>query len=481
MAKVKFAFKPHKLQQDIIDHVQGTVKNEQGLAYRILLAVLGRQFGKSWVARYLLMDAAIVNSKTCMWIAPTIPTARQHWNELVKIIEASNLPVKKLSQAAKEIHFKGGGMIQIRSAIEPDNLRGASIDLLVLDEAAFFRNGEYVFWSVCVPMITASGGKILITTTPNGQNWLYKLFQDAEKDKTGYYKTWHFPSTASPIQDAKMLEMLKNTMSSRKWREEFMAEFLADGGGVFHRVDEAAVLDGYVEPLPDHTYIMGIDIGKNNDPTCVTVIDKYDRQQVYGERFTEMGTIATVKRVIELFDIWQPKTAYIEKNGVGEHLVSLIRAVMRGDTESTVMDLLNLETDETGSELIKGVRLQTVHMTNDKKRDAVERLAADIEYGRLKLLSPETKYGKVQISEMSTFVAKHTANNLSLTYQGINDGVHDDTISALYLAYMGVPKPKKWKMPKRAKDSSRKSFRNLKGKNLNARRNSVHTPNRFRT
>lgn len=449
LARVEFAFEPYELQQEIIDYLEGVLRNKQGDEYRFLVAALGRQSGKSWLAKYVLLDKAINQDGICMWVAPTIPTARGHWDALVKFVRNSGLEkagYAKINQTAKDIKFIDGGYISVRSAVEPDNLRGASLDLLVLDEAAFYRNGSYVWWSVCFPMVTATGGKVLFTTTPNGRNWVYDLFKMGQNEDNPYYKSWNVPSVASPYQDEALLAETKRHMPSLQWREEFEAEFLADGGGVFAEVERAAVVPIQYDPITDadlERYVAGIDIGYRGDYTVFTVIDTLTRQQVFIERFTNIGTIRTMKRIIELLDLWQPHVTHIESNG-NINFVDMLRLVVSGEDISDIIHTINDTVDEEDVEdlstSIGKHKIKALHMDNDIKRELVERVAADIEYRRLQILSENCDVGEIQISEMSTYERKPTASGMKITYNAA-EGSHDDCISALYLAYKGVPKP----------------------------------------
>lgn len=453
--KVKFSFNPYPLQREIIDHLDGKIKNKQGEPFRFFVAALGRQSGKSWLARYTLLDRAVNRRQTCMWIAPAISSARNHWNKLVQLIKKSKIPTIRISQAAKEILFHGGGSISVRSAIEPDNLRGDSLDYAVLDEAAFFRDGEYVWWQVVLPMLTATRGVALFTTTPNGRNWLYQLFKNGKDEDNDYYKSWNVPSTASPYQDLKLLEDLRRTMPSLKWREEFLAEFLADGGGVFSGLEQAAVAELVGTPERGHEYIAAIDFGWSNDNNVFTVLDKFTRKQVFGTTFNNIGTVRTVKKLIELMDYWQPEITFIEKNGIGEALLGLIRDVLAGKDTEDLKDLLNQRTQEDPDDspledIVGGHKIRVIHMTNDIKREMIERLAADIEYSRFEILSEATPFGTTQLDEMSTFERKRTATGIA-TYGAI-EGAHDDCVMALALAYKGMPKAKKWKLPTNTKE-----------------------------
>lgn len=378
-----------------------------------------------------------------MWISPTISSARHHWQDLLIMIEESGLPVRSINKQSHEIHFHGGGFLSIRSAIEPDNIRGDSLDYIILDEAAFYRNGKYVWEAVCLPMITTSRGIMLMTTTPNGRNWVYDLYLEGQKEDSDLYKSWRMSSIDSPIQDVKTLRMIEKTMTKKRWREEFMAEFLADGGGVFSGVNAAATQEPINRPEAGHTYVAGIDITDSNDLCAFTVVDKYERKQVYGKVLDGVGTVNTVKELIKLIEHWQPEKTYIEKNGVGV-LGKIIKAILNGRVDEGILETLDFDPTEDGQLLEDEYRLKLVHMDNTKKREAVERLATDIEYGRLEILTDNSTYGFTQMNEMSVYEAKRTRSGLNVTY-GAEEGYHDDTISALYLAYMGVPRPKPFK------------------------------------
>lgn len=446
MAKIKFAFTPYPLQQEIIDHLDGKYLNKEGIKRRFFVVAIGRQAGKSWLAKYTILERAVNRRQRCMWVAPSIPTARGHWNELVDLIEKSGIPVKRLSQAAKEIQFADGGSISVRSAVEPDNLRGATLDFLVLDEAAFFRNGEYIWYSICLPMVTASQGDVLFTSTPNGRNWFWRLWNQGQNDNDPYYKSWRATSYASPYQDKRLLDELKKTMPEYQWLEEFMAEFLADSGGVFAGAEAAARIKRLVEPSNTSQYVAGIDFGFNHDATCFTVIDKNTREQVYGYRFFNRGTLPTIRKLIELLQYWQPETAYLERNGLGMPLFSLLQSGLRG---IPLTDDLLAEVDTSEEESFENRefktdwngRIRALFMTNEEKRILVETCAADIEYGRLRLLNEKDEYGEIQLSEMSTYRRIRSADGLTVKYEA-EEGSMDDTVSALYLACKGLPRPR---------------------------------------
>ncbi len=495
MARVKFAFTPYPLQQEVIDYMDGKITNQDGLAYRFFVLAIGRQAGKSWLAKYVLLERAINRRQKTLWVAPSIPTARSHWDDLVSLVENSGIPTKKISQAAKQIIFADGGSISVRSAVEPDNMRGLTVDCVVMDEAAFFRGGEYVWYSIILPMVTASRGVVLFTSTPNGRNWFYQIFNQGSDPGNKLYKSWRAPSTISPYQDPVLLEELRKTMPEYQWREEFLAEFLADGTGVFAGAEKAATVDMTFIPEAGHSYVAGIDFGFNHDATTFTVLDKYTGRQVFGKRFFNFGTAGTIRQLVQLLRIWKPEVTHLEKNGVGESLFEIMKSVLKGD--DNIPDILNIanvkptfangdDVDFTDQHAVHeywaeqeaekedsknymtewGGKLKAVHMDNRLKRELVEQLAADIEYGRLQTLKSDPgTYGETQLNEMSTYIRERTQSGLDITYNAA-EGSYDDTISALYLANKGRKRPKPFSKGLKGEGTRKNPF---KGRNRHLR------------
>lgn len=423
--KLDFSFMaPYPLQQEILDCTS-----------RFLIVAFGRQSGKSWLAKRYLLDEAGNKGKRCWWVAPTLPTAQDHWLDLLDLLEDSGIPVKAINKSTKTIRFLSGGSIRIRSADIPDNLRGGTLDVLVLDEAAFMV--EDVWYRILQPTITASRGKVMFLSSANGQNWFYRLFLLGKNDKFPDFKSWKMPSTDAPYQDHEMLEVIRQTVPDLVWREEYLCEFLADSGGVFTGLDKLPYQPMLFKPIKGHEYIAGIDWGMDGDFSIFTIGDKYERRQVFGVRFTAVDPVEQVTRFIELLDLWQPSIAYIETNGIGKPMYKMLK--------SRFVDR-NTESDDEDDYKTLGVRgrtkLRGVHVNNERKRKLVEDYAGAISWGRFVPLVRENEmdtlsFGAIQMSEMSTFLRKHTASGLEVTY-GAAEGYHDDCVSGGYLLYKGM-------------------------------------------
>lgn len=431
--KLQFSDKPYALQQEIIDAVNGKVLNKNGEPYRFFVAIIGRQAGKSWLARRLALDWACNKGKKVMWVSSSDKNARIHWNILHRQLTMSNIPVEAIRHQGREVLFHSGGSMQLRSALEGSNLRGDSVDLLILDESAYYQNGEALWYGELLPTVTATKGKVVFTTTPNGLNWMYDQYQLGQNPDEPFYISWRMPSSVSPYQDAEFIQSMKAKMPDRKWREEFNAEFISDGGGTFTGLTAVTNVKLLYNPVHGHKYICGIDIGFNTDNTAICLMDKFTREQVYGELFTDIGSSATIRRIVGILDKWKPEITVLEKNGVGVPFIASLKEAV-GDT--------NVEGLESDIISAGRHRIKPIVMGNKEKRDFVERLAVDIEYKRLSLLELKSEYGKVQHREMSEYERKRTSSGL-VTYGASSNNGHDDTVSALYLCYSAMPEFKK--------------------------------------
>ncbi len=102
---------------------------------RFKVVACGRRWGKTELGKTTILIQAWMENKRCWWLTPTRQMASQVWQDLKNSIA----PLKniRINETERRIDFPDGGMIALRSAHNPDNLRGEGLDLVLLDEAAF--------------------------------------------------------------------------------------------------------------------------------------------------------------------------------------------------------------------------------------------------------------------------------------------------------------------------------------------------------
>ena len=159
----------HKAQQQVAN---------SDARWKILCA--GRRFGKTRLGVQMCMDVALRGGRA-WWVAPTFSIARVGWRDIAASAKSFPREIEpNVSLANMQIDLHSGGSIAVRSADNPQRLRGEGLDFLVMDEAAFVK--PEVWQEVLRPTLTERKGSALFISTPIGRNnWFYDLWEQAEE------------------------------------------------------------------------------------------------------------------------------------------------------------------------------------------------------------------------------------------------------------------------------------------------------------
>jgi predicted phage terminase large subunit-like protein len=160
------------------------------------------------------------------WVAPNYPIAdRIIWPDLKRAL--SNAWSDK-SESDHYIQLPGGGSVTVKSADNPDSLRGAGLDGVVMDEAAFT---ERRVWSEVIrPMLADRNGWAMFLTSPNGCNWFYDLFHSAAASD---WQRWQRPTSDNPLIGPSELAAARRDVGPRIYAQEFEAKFTEEDGATF--------------------------------------------------------------------------------------------------------------------------------------------------------------------------------------------------------------------------------------------------------
>lgn len=317
---------PHIYQKEIID----SCLNE---SIFFTIAVVGRQFGKTCLAENMLVYWAINESdQKIMWISPTDSQAQKVQNEIVKaIIHTGVIKSNKKSKGDTEIRFINGSSIIFRSAASEDSLRGESIHYMILDEAAFIK--QTTVEGILLPMLNVIGKKCLFLTTPKGKNYIYEYFKNGQSTDPKYDKwdSMRYSTLDSPLANAELIQLFKDTLPDKLFRQEVLAEFV-DSSSVFNNIDELLNLTPLEVPLPDQKYWAGIDVGIINDATVVAIVNE-DGDLVKYYRMIDMEAPEIIKEIIRINNIWNFHNITIENNNQGIVLYQSLKRQLRNITD----------------------------------------------------------------------------------------------------------------------------------------------------
>ena len=342
-----------------------------------------------------------LNGGRVWWVAPTYPVSLFGWREVKSL--SRQIPGTEISESARCVTYRTGGSVQVRSADNPDSLRGEGLDLVVIDEAAFVF--EEAWAEALRPALADREGRALIISTPNGRNWFWRAYLDGQDPMKPEWASWQVPTSTNPFIKAKEIEAQRAGSTDRVFRQEFLAEFMEDGGGVFRGVRAMATSTPQARAIDGHRYVVGIDWGQSYDFTVIVVVDATTKEVVYVDRSNKVEYALQVSRVLDVCSRFKPDSVIPERNSMGIPLV-----------EDLARKVQNVKPFTT---------------TLQSKGEAIEALSLAIEKGELRLL-----YDPVMLAELEAYECASLQSGLRR--YGAPDGMHDDVVMALAFAWSGA-------------------------------------------
>lgn len=391
-----FLPKPHPAQQDVIDH-----------AARFNVLAWGRRAGKSVLEIDRVCETAL-HGFPVGWFAPSYKLLAEAWRALVYALR----PVaSRTNESEHRIELVTGGVVEAWSLDSPDPARGRKYKRIVIDEAALVQRFEEAWNGAIRPTLADLQGDAWFGSTPKGRNYFWQLYQRGLDASQSEWRSWQMPTRANPYIAAVEIEAARVSMPERFYLQEFEAMFIDDAGGVFRKVMEAATATPQEQAEPGHQYGFGVDWGKTADFTVISILDLTTNEQVRLDRSNRVDYAVQVGRLKALFERFRPTTIIAERNSMGEPIIEqLIR---------------------------ERLPVQPFLTTNATKASAVEALTLAFERGQLRILNDP-----VQIGELQAFEAERLSSGL--TRYGAPEGMHDDTVMALALAWQAVAAPRAW-------------------------------------
>jgi len=371
---------------------------------RFKVVACGRRWGKTTLGVHIATKRAWGHGERVWWVAPTYALAFEVWRNFKRLL--GPFWEHKL-EAERHIDLPGGGSITIKSADDPNALRGVGLDYLVVDEAAYVV--EEAWTAALRPALTDRRGHALLISTPRGRNWFWRLYLRGGDPAHPDWKSWQFPTSTNPHLDLTEIEDARMLLPARIFSQEYLAEFLEGGGEVFRRVRQAATAPSDAIPQRGRIYVMGCDWGRRDDFTALAVIDAAAQQMVALDRFTLVEWGLQRERLVALAQRWGVAHILAEANAMGEPNIEALRH--------------------------EGLPIEAFWTTAQTKPYIIESLGLAIERGELALLPDETLLGELEAytyTMMPSGQARYHAP----------PGLHDDTVMALALAWRAASTPR---------------------------------------
>ena len=388
---------------------------------------------------------------TVYWwiVAPTERMAKQNWMEIKKFFPKDW--VVNVSDSTLTMQTIGGGVIEVRSAFDPESLVGVGLDLVTITEAARIRDIETV-WANLEARLSSPGrgrlkdrgnrkygmGKAIINSSPIRKNGFYRIWCWGQKSHPDYSSNWisfKFPWTANPANEelAKTKvktrygvityeEDLKRRIGERLYRQNYLAEFLDTDGSVFKDFEDNCVvntysnefnfndsqrkeyIDNWQKPIPYREYRVSWDIATGSsggDTPAVVIRDMVTNNIV--RVFSLMG-----KRYEEQYDT--------------------IAYWCKFYNNSPVVFSSTGHTPAVGQLEKRGVQEIVINEQAGKKAEYVQNLEKAVQNKDIHVLYDGSDECRELIFEMNDY----TETNGKYSN---NESAHDDYVSALYLNY----------------------------------------------
>jgi len=360
----------------------------------------GRRWGKSRLASALATAEALQGGRV-WWLAPIYSVGGVGFRDLSGL--AAQLQGTSINRSERLISYSGNGSAQVKTADDPAMLRGDSLDLVIVDEAAHTPRLEEIWTDVLRPALADRKGKAIFISTPNGRNFFWQLYQNGLDTERHDWQSFTYSTYDNPHIDNSEVDAMRATMPDVKFRQEILAEFI-DGESVFRNVNELATAKKQDEPVHGHTYTAGIDWGRSNDYTVIVIYDVTKGCVAFYDRFSGIEFSQQLERVKTVIERFKPSTTTVELNSIGTPLFEQ-------------MQKMKLPTKLVG-----------FTMTNIGKSELVDGLSLALEQRTIELLNDS-----VMKAELLAFEAEKTKSGL--TRYTAPAGAHDDVVIALLLAY----------------------------------------------
>lgn len=391
---------------DVKPHPGQAAVHNSDARFKVLAA--GRRWGKTRLGVNECLDVAFQGGRA-WWVAPNYKMSEVGWRPLRLMGTKIGAEIRKVD---RQILLPGGGEVTVRSADNPDSLRGEGLDLVVSDENAF--TAEAVWTEALRPALSDRQGKAIFISTPKRRNWFFRLFQHGMNNTE--WESWQIPTKGCEIVNGELIRKphpLENpyiewdevvdafrTLPEDTFRQEYMGVFLEGEGAVFRNIKACmgAPKDARPEDHKGHQIVAGVDWAKQADYTAISIGCLDCKREVAKDRFNKIDFHFQRERLKALVEKWHLNFGQVETNSIGEP---------------------NLE------ELLRdGLPFRGFETTAKSKPPLIENLALALEKEEWQFIDDPVWTGELEAYERKVNPATGRSS------YSAPDGIHDDTVIA---------------------------------------------------
>lgn len=390
-------------------------------------------------------DTSMIPSVYWWIIAPTERMAKQNWNELKRYFPKEL--VVDVSNSGMMLQTVYGGLIEVRSAYDPESLVGVGLDIVTITEAARISDMDVV-WANLEQRLNSpgrglggKGGVGIINSSPKGRNYFYKMWTWGQENHPDYdpdweswtFTTWDNPAMAVKAEEIKLVrghpltykERLKRRLGASRYNQDILAMFLAGESKCFPDFMEKCVvrvpegtpdkrqnfINSWRSPEPYESYLIGYDPASINDYPAVFVVEE---------------STGKLKRAYNMSGLsW---------NGQYDKLAQISR---RYNDAAVAFSKTGHETIE--EELVKkNLRCITFNEQGSNKENYVTRMEGVVEQSAFLVLDDGSEENDEVIRQFNDYA--RIEKNGKVVFCNVEEP-HDDYVSAGYIVFQAITVP----------------------------------------
>lgn len=375
--------------------------------YRVLAC--GRRWGKTVLMQVLAAQKVVRDGQPVGWFAPNYKYLTEPFRELKRRL--GPLVVASNHERFLEIQSEHGrNRIDFWTLEDVDSGRGYKYGRVIIDEAGMVPKLGESWENAIRATLTDFSGDALFGGTPKGRNFFHEIYQRADEEKPGWASFQKPTSTNPHLPPAEYDQdrLLSEGLPERSYRQEYLAEFIDDAGGVFIGVSDC-VDHGRKEnepPKPGRKYFAGLDLAQAHDYTVLVIFDDEGRQ-VYIDRFNKLSWSLTVSRVAEAIKRYGAITM-VDATGVGQPIFESLRS--------------------------EGCDVRPFKFTSLSKPPLIEHAVAVVQRQDIRLMDNRVQNDEIKAYEYEVTKSGNVRMNAP-------EGMHDDCVIAVCLAVHALRRP----------------------------------------
>ena len=421
-------FNLYDYQEDMIDKFHHN---------RFVICKMPRQTGKSTtIVSYLLHYALFNEQSNIAILANKGSTARDILQRLKTAYE--HLP-KWLQQGVVvwnrgNIELENGSKV-IAASTSSSAVRGSSFNIIFMDEFAHIDPpslAEEFFTSVYPTISSGKTTKVFIVSTPKGLNMFYKMWIDAEEERSSYVPIEVHWSQV-PGRDQKWKEETIRNTSELQFSQEYECEFIGSQNTLISAtklrmlaykptIKQKNGLDMYVDVDKKRSYVCVVDTarGRGQDYSAFSIFDisEFPYVQVAKYRDANISPMVFPNIIENVCKYYNKAYVLVEINDIGGQVADILHHDLEYDNIFQT-SVLGRSGQTLGGGFGKGAQLG-IRTTKEVKRKGCSNLKDLIESDKLIIWDLDT------INELTTYVSKGTSFEA-------DEGYHDDLVTTLLL------------------------------------------------